>query len=152
MGASNDSPVDVIGLDHVVLRVHDLAASCDFYLGLLGGTMERELVELGLHQVRLGAHLIDLVPVESPLGLAGGAPPAEQGRNVDHFALALRRFDETALRAHLEAHGIEPGDVAQRYGASGQGPSMYVKDPDGNVVELKGPGSGVGPSNEGDRA
>ena len=152
MPPSSGSPIDIIGLDHVVLRVRDLAASCDFYLGLLGGTMERELAELGLHQVRLGAHLIDLVPVDSPLGRAGGPPPTEQGRNVDHFALSLRRFDEPALRAHLESHGVEPGDVGQRYGALGEGPSMYVKDPDGNVVELKGPPTRPGRSNEGDEA
>ncbi|RLE21127.1 MAG: VOC family protein, partial [Actinobacteria bacterium] len=86
MDAGTSSPIDVIGLDHVVLRVRDLAASCDFYLGLLGGTMERELPELGLHQVRLGAHLIDLVPVDSPLGKNGGEPPSASGRNLDHFA------------------------------------------------------------------
>ena len=104
--------------------------------------VEREIAALGLCQVRLGAHLVDLVPLDSPLGRNGGEGPGEQGRNLDHFALQLRRFDETTLRARLEAHGVEPGEVAERYGATGQGPSMYVRDPDGNVVELKGPGDG----------
>jgi len=139
MTGERQGAIDVIGLDHVVLRVVDLDASVRFYVGALGGRMERELAELGLHQVRLGAHLVDLVPVSSPLGQAGGAPPGEDARNVDHFALQLRRFDAPALRTHLESHGIEPGDVAARYGAKGNGPSMYVRDPDGNVVELKGP-------------
>jgi len=130
--------LEVIGLDHVVLRVVDLAASVRFYVDVLGGRMERELPELGLHQVRLGAHLVDIVPVNSPLGRNGGGAPSETGRNLDHFALQLARFDEAALRAHLEAHGVEPGDVATRYGATGNGPSMYLRDPDGNVVELKG--------------
>ncbi len=88
--------------------------------------------------MRLGAHLVDLVPVDSPLGRHGGAAPGETARNLDHFALQLATFDEAALRAHLAAHGVEPGDVATRYGAQGNGPSMYVRDPDGNVVELKG--------------
>ncbi len=34
---------------------------------------------------------------------------------------------------------VEPGAVSQRYGAGGNGPSMYIRDPDGNTVELKGP-------------
>jgi len=109
---------------------------------VLGGTMERELAELGLHQVRLGAHLVDLVPVDSPLGRHGGEAAGDTGRNLDHFALELARFDEAALRAHLESHGVEPGEVATRYGAKGNGPSMYLRDPDGNVVELKGVAEG----------
>ena len=91
--------------------------------------------------MRAGSALIDLVPVDSPLGRAGGAGPGEEARNMDHFALRIEPFDEAALGAHLRTHGIEPGEVAQRYGAEGNGPSMYLLDPDGNVVELKGPPS-----------
>jgi catechol 2,3-dioxygenase-like lactoylglutathione lyase family enzyme len=123
----------------VVLRVGDLARSLDFYCGTLGCTEERRLDELGLVQLRAGAALIDLVPVTSPLGRAGGGPPLAEGRNVDHVALRVAHFDEDAWRAHLEAHGIAPGEVAERYGAEGEGPSMYLRDPDGNVIELKGP-------------
>lgn len=141
-GRGGGRALEVLGLDHVVLRVVDLAASVRFYVDVLGGTMEREIEALGLHQVRLGAHLVDLVPVDSPLGRNGGAAASAGGRNVDHFALQLARFDEALLRAHLEAHGVEPGDVATRYGATGNGPSMYLRDPDGNVVELKGPPDG----------
>ena len=81
---------------------------------------------------------IDLVDVAAPLGRAGGPGPGAEGRNVDHFALQVSPFDEAAIRAHLEAHGVEVGEVAQRYGAEGSGPSLYIRDPDGNVVELKG--------------
>jgi glyoxylase I family protein len=132
-------PFELLGLDHVVLRVTDLARSTAFYCGALGCSRERELPEIGLYQLRAGAHLIDLVLVDSPLGRAGGAGPGTEARNVDHFALAIDRFDEAELRAHLEANGIVPGEVGVRYGAKGQGPSMYIQDPDGNVVELKGP-------------
>ena len=79
------------------------------------------------------------MPVDSPLGLAGGAPPGEDARNLDHFALRIEPFDEAELRTQLLSAGVEPGDVAERYGAEGSGPSMYIRDPDGNVVELKGP-------------
>ncbi len=135
-------PLDIRGLDHVVLRVTDLERSLAFYCDALGCTAERRLDELGLVQLRAGDALIDLVPVDSPLGRAGGAPPPAVeagGRNVDHFAVRLADFDEVALRAHLDAHGVEPGAVERRYGAEGNGPSMYIRDPDGNTVELKGP-------------
>lgn len=129
----------LLGLDHVVLRVRDLDAALRFYCDGLGCTEERRLDELGLVQVRAGAALIDLVPVDSPLGRAGGAPPAEGGRNLDHFALRIEPFEAEALSRQLRERGIEPGEVATRYGAEGNGPSMYLRDPDGNVVELKGP-------------
>lgn len=132
-------PIEIRRIDHVVLRVRDAAISKRFYCDALGCTVERESEALGLHQLRAGESLIDLVPVEGPLGKLGGAAPEAGGRNMDHVALRLAHFDEAVLRAHLTAHGIEPGDVALRFGAEGNGPSMYVKDPDGNVVELKGP-------------
>jgi len=133
------SAIRILGIDHVVVRVSDNAKALHFYCDVLGCEVERRLDELGLIQLRAGAGLIDLVDVDSPLGKAGGAPPGVEGRNMDHLAVALAEFDEDALRAHLETHGVEPGDVARRYGAQGNGPSMYVRDPDGNVVELKGP-------------
>lgn len=126
----------------MVIRVHDLDRSLAFYRDVLGCPEERRLDELGLVQLRAGSALIDLVPADSPLGQAGGEPgPAagEGGRNMDHFALQIERFDEAGIRAHLERHGVAPGDVGTRYGAQGSGPSMYVSDPDGNTVELKGP-------------
>lgn len=140
----------VLGLDHVVLRVREMDAALGFYCGVLGCREERRLDDLGLVQLRAGASLIDLVAVDSPLGRAGGPAPGPQRRNVDHFALRIEPFDADSLAAHLRSHGVEPGDVAERYGAEGSGPSMYIRDPDGNVVELKGPaasrqvpGSGV---------
>ena len=131
--------IRIRGLDHVVLRVSDLATSIDFYCDVLGCNEERRLDALGLVQLRAGACLIDLVDVASPLGELGGRPPGSDARNMDHFAVALEAFDAAAIRSHLEAHGVEPGDVSERYGANGNGPSMYIRDPDGNVVELKGP-------------
>lgn len=133
------SAIEIRRIDHVVLRVHDIAASKRFYCDALGCTVERESEALGLHQLRAGSSLIDLVPVTGPLGRQGGAGPGAEGRNLDHVALSLAAFDSDAIGAQLQAHGIEPGDVCDRYGAEGMGPSMYIRDPDGNVVELKGP-------------
>ncbi len=132
-------------LDHVVLRVSDLRAMKRFYCEVLGCTVEREREELGLYQLRAGAALIDLVPVDGPLGLKGGAAPGAEGRNMDHFCLTVEPFDAEAITAHLRAHGADPAPVASRFGANGQGPSIYVPDPEGNVVELKGPPDVISP-------
>jgi len=131
--------IEIRCIDHVVLRVRDVGASKRFYCDALGCTVERESEALGLHQLRAGASLIDLVPLAGPLGRLGGAGPGADGRNVDHLALALTAFDAAVIAFQLQAHGIAPGDVVDRYGAGGLGPSMYIRDPDGNVVELKGP-------------
>lgn len=127
------------GIDHLVLRVVDLDAMLDFYVHVLGCSVERRVDDIGLVQLRAGRSLIDLVPVDSELGRMGGAAPGAEGRNLDHFCLRVEPFDEVAIRAHLAAHGVEAGKTESRYGAEGQGPSIYLSDPEGNVVELKGP-------------
>lgn len=126
-------------LDHLVLRIVDLDRMLHFYCEVLGCRVERRQDEIGLVQLRAGRHLIDLTPVDGKLGRAGGAAPGVEGRNLDHFCLRVEPFDEAAIRAHLSAHGIEAGRVESRYGAEGEGPSIYLSDPEGNVVELKGP-------------
>ncbi|WP_422018146.1 VOC family protein [Roseateles sp.] len=127
------------GLDHLVLRVVDLDAMLRFYTGTLGCSIERRQDEIGLVQLRAGHSLIDLVPVHGKLGRMGGAAPGREGRNMDHFCLRVEPFDGDAIRAHLVAHGVVAGDTESRNGAEGEGPSIYLSDPEGNVVELKGP-------------
>jgi glyoxylase I family protein len=128
-----------IALDHLVLRVVDLPRMLQFYCRVLGCTVERRLDDIGLVQLRAGSALIDLVPVDGTLGRTGGVAPGREGRNLDHFCLRIEPFDEAALRAHLALHGVAAGAVEPRYGAEGSGPSIYIDDPEGNVVELKGP-------------
>lgn len=131
------------GLDHLVLRVVDLDAMLAFYVGVLGCRIERRQDEIGLVQLRAGRSLIDLVPVDGKLGRMGGAAPGAEGRNLDHFCLRVEPFDTAAIRAHLAAHGVDAGPTESRYGAEGEGPSIYLNDPEGNVVELKGPPGSV---------
>jgi len=126
-------------IDHVVLRVADLGRALAFYRDMLGCPVEKRQDEIGLVQLRAGRSLIDLVPLDGVLGRAGGAAPGAEGRNVDHFCVRVEPFDEAAIRAELRAHGVDAGAIATRYGAEGDGPSLYIRDPDGNVVELKGP-------------
>ncbi len=126
-------------IDHLVLRVIDLDAMLRFYCGALGCTVERRRDDIGLVQLRAGRSIVDLVPVTGKLGQAGGAAPGRQAHNLDHFCLRVEPFDEAGIRGHLSAQGIQAGALESRFGAEGEGPSMYVTDPEGNVVELKGP-------------
>ncbi len=127
-----------IGLDHVVLRVNNLDRMLAFYRDTLGCPVERRLDDLGLVQLRAGASLIDLVPIGTPLGDMGGVAPGREGRNMDHFCLRVDNFDPEGLTAYLQQHGAVIGPAARRYGADGYGVSVYVQDPEGNTVELKG--------------
>ncbi|HEX2112864.1 MAG TPA: VOC family protein [Alphaproteobacteria bacterium] len=131
--------VDVLGIDHIVLRARDAERLTRFYCDVLGCTVEKRQDKIGLIQLRAGSALIDIVGVDGELGRMGGAAPGREGRNLDHFALRIERLDADALRTHLARHGIDMGDVKSRYGAGGEGPSVYIEDPEGNVIELKGP-------------
>lgn len=131
--------IQVRGLDHVVLRVVDMAAMVAFYEGVLGCPVEWRRDEFGLVHLRAGSAQIDLVDVSGPLGRAGGAAAGTEARNMDHFCLAVDPFDADAIVRHLAVHGVKTGEIARRFGAGGEGPSLYVADPEGNTVELKGP-------------
>ena len=126
-------------IDHIVLRVTQLDTMIGFYCGVLGCTVERRQDEIGLVQLRAGSALIDLVPVDGKLGRMGGAAPGREGRNLDHLCLRVEPFDADAIGAHLSAHGVRFGPVESRYGAEGEGASIYLDDPEHNVIELKGP-------------
>ena len=121
----------ITGIDHVVVRTADPARALTFYRDVLGLVVEREQAELGLVQLRAGRSLIDLIP-------AGTADPPDARRpNIDHFALGVSPFEETILRAHLAAVQVAVVESGLRHGADGEGPSLYVRDPDGNKIELK---------------
>jgi len=129
--SSAEAGIRIAGLDHVVLRVASLDRAIEFYEKILGCHVERRLEQPKLVQLRAGASLIDLVPAS--------APPQSAAGNMDHFAVRVDGFDAAALAAHLKRHGVSVGEVRERYGAEGYGPSLYISDPDGNTVELKGP-------------
>jgi glyoxylase I family protein len=128
-------------IDHVVIRVRHLQPMLDFYLNVIGCSMEKVQEDVELYQLRAGNSLIDFIPVDGPLGKLGGAAPGSEGRNLDHFCLRIEPFDGDRILEFLRSRGLQPGKVESRYGADGQGPSIYVTDPEGNVVELKGPPS-----------
>lgn len=135
----SENPITLLGLDHVVVRVRDVAGMIRFYCDVLGCAEERLRDDIGLYHLRAGRALIDLVAVDGPLGRKGGPAPGPEGNNMDHLCLRIERFDEARLKAHLAAHGVAVDEVAERFGAEGDGPSLYLRDPEGNTVELKGP-------------
>jgi glyoxylase I family protein len=130
---------EIGGLDHVVLRVRDLPRSIRFYCDVLGCRVERDREEHGLIQMSAGQSMIDLVSADGKLGREGGAPPGDEGRNMHHICLRIDPFDDAELSTYLEARGVTPFDRCMRTGADGYGPCLYVRDPDDNLIELKGP-------------
>lgn len=136
---SAKAPFTMKGLDHVVIRCADLTAMKHFYCDVLGGSMEEEDTDIGLYQVRIGGHILDLMPVDEPSGREGGPPPGQDGHNMDHFAIRVEPYDDDAIRAYLAENGVALGATIIRGGAEGEGPGIHIRDPEGNTVELKGP-------------
>ena len=130
-------PINIIALDHIVLRTSQLDNMVHFYQDILGCVIEREKLDIGLTQLRAGSALIDIVTVDSEIGRMGGKATQQNGRNVDHFCLQVSSFEEEELLDYLKQHNITTSGFAERYGAQGYGRSVYVEDPEGNVVELK---------------
>jgi len=125
-------------IDHIVLRTRNPEAMVYFYSEVLGCEVERTLPpETGLTQLRAGQSLIDIVAVDSELGRAGGGPPSRSENNMDHFCLQIEPIEKDDLLDWLKSHGVDGGRFEVRYGAEGFGPSIYIRDPDGNTVELR---------------
>jgi len=123
----------ICGIDHVVLRVADIERMRKFYCDVLGAQHVAWRPRLGMSHLRAGAAMIDLVIGE------------RSGLNMDHLCLRVEPFDQRAIVAHLEKHGVKVGEIRNRFGAEGNGVSIYLTDPEGNIVELKGPSDGQPP-------
>jgi glyoxylase I family protein len=125
-------PLEIDGIDHVVLQVTNVERSLDFYVGVLGLSLERIIEDLGIYQVRCGRNLIDLVALP-----AGGTLAEKAQRGIDHLCLAVRG-DMTQIFDYLKAHDVEFGSpLRELYGATGFGTSVYIFDPDRHMIELK---------------
>jgi len=125
-----------------VLRVSNRDAMEHFYCDILGATHVAYRPELGMSHLRVGDSMIDLVEVDGKLGRLGGKAPDKEGRNMDHLCLRVGDFDTQALVDYLKKSGVKVGEVRERFGAEGNGVSIYLTDPEGNTVELKGPSDG----------
>ncbi len=122
--------IKVAELDHVVLRCTDQKRMLEFYTGILGMREERRIEQIGLIQLRAGKSMIDLVPAPGAI--------EEKSRNVDHVCLGIEADDMGEIARRLANHSVQViGEPAMRYGARGMGLSIYIRDPEGNVIELK---------------
>ncbi len=121
-----------LGFDHVVLHVRDQDASRRFYCDLLGATVDHVNPKFSLVQLRFGQALIDLLPLDPQ------APAPNPDAWMDHLCLSIRCEDLGRVADALRAKGVTvEGEVVERRGAFGQGPSLYLRDPDGYRIELK---------------
>ncbi|WP_206955497.1 VOC family protein [Trinickia acidisoli] len=125
-------------IDHVVIRTTDPAAMTRFYCEALGCAVEKAQPDIGLTQLRAGHSMIDLLAVGASIDRADSGTPGV-GRNMDHLCLRVEHYDAAQLTEHLIAHGARLGPEGRRYGADGYGQSLYLFDPEGNMIELKGP-------------
>lgn len=131
-----ESPIEITVIDHVVLRTTHLRRMIAFYRDVLGCPVEREPGASGLAQLRAGHSLIDILDVSGSSDRDEDAGP--DSANMDHVCFQLKHWDAKRIADYLRRHSVTTGDVVMRYGAKGTGPSIYISDPDGNTVELKG--------------
>ena len=119
----------------------------------MGGGTEQEAVEnaalTGAHDDEVcrksfcsgtdlmgGVAFYDFYRIRRDVVFSGTFHNCRPGR-VDHFCLQVSSFEEEELLDYLKQHNITTSGFAERYGAQGYGRSVYVEDPEGNVVELK---------------
>jgi catechol 2,3-dioxygenase-like lactoylglutathione lyase family enzyme len=133
--------IQIRRIDHLVLRVRDIEAMRKFYCDVLGAEHIAYRPRFGMSHLRVGECMLDLVEI----GKRGLAAPENGRLNLDHFCFRVEPFDQQAIVAHLQRHNVALGPIRERYGAEGNGVSIYLTDPEGNTVELKGPSDGKPP-------
>ncbi len=125
-----DNGITLDRLDHLVLTVRDIEATCRFYERVLG--MRRESFEGGWLALHYGRQKINLHPYPSPVEIVAKDP---RPGTADLCFIAETPLEEVI--AHLSACGVEVemGPV-KRTGAEGLMTSVYFRDPDGNLIEV----------------
>jgi len=138
MTRSQHPPFALEGIDHILLLVSGMRKALEFYCEVLGCSVENELPEFGMVQLRAGRALIDLVDIDAIRG-RWARPGVAGGRNLDHVCIEITECDEQTLRSHLAAHDVAIIEEGFHEGARGNSLSIYVRDPSGNTIEMKGP-------------
>ena len=128
----------IVDLDHIVLRVKDVERAIEFYTGTLGLAPHR-LEEFRAGEVpfpcaRVNDHtIIDLLPwtEDEPVG--------DGPRNLDHFCMAVKEIDMAEFAEYLQSEGVTVHSerTGRRSGAQGMADSIYIKDTEGNTIELR---------------
>jgi len=133
--------IQIRNIDHLVLRVRDIDAMRAFYCDVLGAEHIAYRPDFAMSHLRVGECMLDLVEAHK----RGFTAPEDGRLNLDHFCFRVEPFDQEAIVAHLKKHNVPIGPIRDRYGAEGNGVSIYLTDPEGNTVELKGPSDGKPP-------
>jgi len=137
------NPIDIFGIDHVVLLVDDLQGMAEWYKTVLGCHVAKHNEKFQMIHLDAGSALIDLVDRAGPLGNGGDGDSTSNTevsaqKTLDHICLGLNDFDEAAIRDHLASHGVTiTTEVGVRYGKGGYGESLYFSDPEGTRIEIK---------------
>ena len=129
--------VKVTEMDHIVLRVKDVETSLKFYTGTLGLKPER-IEEWRAGKIRFPSARINADTIID-LFASDQEPIDKDGvKNQDHYCMVIEKTDMEELKSKFEAMGVGiQAGPGQRWGSHGDGTSLYVYDPDDNVVELR---------------
>ena len=136
-GTASNCPFIHRKLDHVVLRCKSVKTMVNWYIDVLGAAPEwLDRFDGTFSHIRVGDSLIDLISYDCAVAFAKGTPATDTSA-LDHIALWCDDFELDDAKAWLAKHDVPILNSGTRYGADGNGFSIYVNDPEGNVVELK---------------
>ena len=129
--------VKITEMDHIVLRVKDVETSLKFYTETLGLKPER-IEEWRAGKIRFPSARINADTIID-LFASDQEPIDKDGvKNQDHYCMVIEKTDMEELKSKFEAMGVGiQAGPGQRWGSHGDGTSLYVYDPDDNVVELR---------------
>ena len=129
--------VKITEMDHIVLRCEDVERSLSFYTDVLGLKAER-LEQWRAGEVRFPSARLNADTIIDFFGSDQGPISRDGARNQDHFCMVIEPTDMDELKAKFEALGVEiQAGPGKRWGSHGDGISLYIYDPEDNVVELR---------------
>ena len=129
--------VKITEMDHIVLRHKDVEVSLKFYTEVLGLQAER-IDEWRAGEVRFPSARINADTIIDFFGTDQEPIGKEGDKNQDHYCMVIEPTDMEELKSKFEAMGVEiQAGPGKRWGSHGDGISLYIYDPDDNVVELR---------------
>tara|TARA_B100000378_G_scaffold90747_1_gene71752 strand:+ start:587 stop:1030 length:444 start_codon:yes stop_codon:yes gene_type:complete len=129
--------VKITEMDHIVLRNKDVEVSLKFYTKVLGLQAER-IDEWRAGEVRFPSARINADTIIDFFGTDQEPIGKEGDKNQDHYCMVIEPTDMEELKSKFEAMGVEiQAGPGKRWGSHGDGISLYIYDPDDNVVELR---------------